>query len=141
LKEGIQQGAKILLGKENLDDEKLSSTCYFNPVIAEVKPDNKLFHEETFGPIFAVTSFKTDEELIRLANDSEYGLSAAIMSKNTERAQSIGKNLDVGAVYVNTPVSSDSRFPSGGVKNSGYGRECGILGAREFTNAKTVWIK
>jgi succinate-semialdehyde dehydrogenase/glutarate-semialdehyde dehydrogenase/succinate-semialdehyde dehydrogenase len=84
-------------------------------------------------------TFKTEEEAIRLANDTEFGLGAAVWSKNAERANSVAGRIEAGAVFINDFVRSDPRAPFGGVKGSGVGRELGALGARELTNAKLVW--
>jgi len=121
--------------------ENVEGDNYFVPAVCEVDQKNILFQEEIFGPVFPLIKFKNEEEALKIANDSSYGLAGSIISKDTERARKFAKELEVGAVFINSPVASDSRFPSGGVKGSGYGRECGVLGAREFTNEKFVWIK
>jgi acyl-CoA reductase-like NAD-dependent aldehyde dehydrogenase len=83
--------------------------------------------------------FKTEEEAIRLANDTEFGLGAAVWSKSAERANAVAAQIEAGAVFINDFVRSDPRAPFGGVKGSGVGRELGALGARELANAKLVW--
>ena len=95
--------------------------------------------EEFFGPVALMFTFKTEEEAIRLANDTEFGLGAAVWSKNAERANAVAARIEAGAVFINDFVRSDPRAPFGGVKGSGVGRELGALGARELTNAKLVW--
>jgi acyl-CoA reductase-like NAD-dependent aldehyde dehydrogenase len=82
---------------------------------------------------------KTEEDAIRLANDTEFGLGAAVWGKNAERANAVAARIEAGAVFINDFVRSDPRAPFGGVKGSGVGRELGALGARELTNAKLVW--
>jgi len=111
------------------------------PAVLEGDDSNVLAQEETFGPIFYLMKFKTDAEALKIANNSDYGLSAMVFSKDEERAYKFGVKIETGAMFVNALSTSDPKLPSGGVKKSGYGRECGINGAREFTNAMAVWIK
>jgi len=80
------------------------------------------------------------DHAVALANRSRYGLGGAVWSRDRERAEAVGQRLEVGAVFVNGMVKSDPRLPFGGVKASGYGRELGAFGIREFTNIQTVWI-
>lgn len=84
-------------------------------------------------------TFKDEEDVIRLANDTEYGLGATIWSGNSARAERVAAQIEAGAVFINDFVRSDPRAPFGGIKGSGFGRELGGLGARELTNAKLVW--
>ena len=141
VEEGIKQGGKVLYGGKRLQTDEHKKGYYFEPTIVEVQEGNILLKEETFGPVMPLLKVKDVEDMIRIANDSEYGLGGAIMSKNVEKAQEIGRFIDVGSLFYNAAVSSDSRLPSGGVKNSGFGRECGKYGLREFSNIKTVVIK
>lgn len=83
---------------------------------------------------------KNDAEAIKVANDTQYGLGATIISKDVERAETIARQLECGSVFVNEVNKTDSRVPSGGCKHSGFGRECSEHGLKEFTNAKTLWI-
>jgi len=100
-----------------------------------------LFSEEIFGPIFPLLKFKEESEAIRIANNSKYGLAGIIIGQNIENAEKIASEIDVGAIAINDIVVTDPRLPSGGIKDSGFGRELGINGAREFTNVKSIWIK
>jgi succinate-semialdehyde dehydrogenase/glutarate-semialdehyde dehydrogenase/succinate-semialdehyde dehydrogenase len=84
-------------------------------------------------------SFKDEDEAVALANDTEYGLGAAVWSSNPDRAERVASRIEAGAVFINDFVRSDPRAPFGGVKGSGFGRELGSLGARELANAKLVW--
>jgi succinate-semialdehyde dehydrogenase/glutarate-semialdehyde dehydrogenase len=97
-----------------------------------------LFREELFGPVAGVWSFTTDAEAIALANDSRYGLAAAVFTHDASRASAIAAQLQCGTVAVNDFVRSDMRLPFGGVKDSGYGRELGVVGMREFTSIKVL---
>lgn len=115
--------------------------CYYPPTIIDrVSRGDVAFEEETFGPVAAVIRARNAEHAIELANATEYGLAAAIWSSDTGAARAISQRLDVGAVFINAVVASDPRLPFGGVKASGYGRELGEWGLREFVNVKTVVV-
>ncbi|MBH1965110.1 MAG: NAD-dependent succinate-semialdehyde dehydrogenase [Comamonadaceae bacterium] len=96
--------------------------------------------EETFGPVAAVMRVRNAEEAVSLANNTEFGLGASIWTSNLEHGVQLARQIEAGAVFVNGLVASDPRLPFGGVKQSGYGRELGEFGIREFTNIKTLWI-
>lgn len=114
---------------------------YYPPTVLDhVKPGTAAFDEETFGPVAAITRAADADEAITLANTTEYGLGAALWTSDLDRARRLTRVLDAGAVFVNGMVASDPRLPFGGIKRSGYGRELGAEGIREFTNTKTVWI-
>jgi succinate-semialdehyde dehydrogenase/glutarate-semialdehyde dehydrogenase len=99
-----------------------------------------VFQEETFGPVAAVIRVPGADEAIDLANSSDYGLAAALWTREIERGRQLAGRLESGAVFLNGMVASDPRLPFGGVKRSGYGRELSSFGIREFVNVKTVWI-
>ncbi|MBB4231045.1 NAD-dependent succinate-semialdehyde dehydrogenase [Rhizobium mongolense] len=115
---------------------------FFYPptVLDHVSPDMVAFCEETFGPVAAITRVKDADEAIRLANQTEFGLGSALWSQDTEKAKRLARKIDAGAVFINGMVASDPRYPFGGIKRSGYGRELGVYGIREFVNVKTVWV-
>ena len=96
--------------------------------------------EETFGPAAAILRVRGAEEAVQLANSLDYGLGAALWSADVARATALARRIEAGAVFINALVASDPRLPFGGIKQSGYGRELGACGAREFTNVKTLWI-
>ena len=132
----VLKGAKLLTGGK-IPDMK----GYFYPptVLAEVTTDMPVWREETFGPAAAVIKYSTDDEAVKLANDTEYGLGAAIFSRNIEKAQKIAENqINAGSCVINDFVKSDPRLPFGGIKESGYGRELSLFGIREFVNIKTI---
>lgn len=140
IEQGIKQGGKVILEGGAATEEHLSKGYYFHPAIIEVDENNVLFKEETFGPVFAVVKAKGAEHALELANNSQYGLGAVIIGEDRVRAEKIASRVDAGYVSINKPVSSDSRLPSGGIKNSGFGRECGEWGLYEFANIKAVWL-
>lgn len=131
----VQQGGKIVF-QGNVPAEGQ----FFAPTVLEVASDNVLCREEAFGPVFPLVRVKSTEDAVKIANDCQYGLGAVIMSEDVKKAEVIAKKIQAGMVFINEIVKSDSRLPSGGIKNSGYGRECGKYGAREFTNVKTTYI-
>lgn len=112
---------------------------YEPTVLDHVTPGMPAFNEETFGPVAAIIRVKSAEDAIAHANDTEFGLGAAIWTRDVAKAAIYARQLDAGAVFINGMVASDPRLPFGGIKRSGYGRELGSYGIREFTNTKTVW--
>ena len=133
----VEEGAECLLGGELPD-----GAGYFYPVTLLGGVTSKMcaFNEETFGPVMVATEAKDAESALELANQTEYGLGAAVWTADAERALHFAKELQAGQVSINGIVKSDPRLPSGGIKRSGFGRELGPHGIREFTNAKQIWI-
>jgi len=133
----VRAGARLLTGGHPLD----RPGYYFAPgVLTDISPDSSAYREEVFGPIALLFRARDIDEAIHIANDSPFGLGAsAWTSDERERDRFIGE-LEAGMVFINGMVASDPRLPFGGIKESGYGRELGIYGMREFVNIKTVWI-
>lgn len=137
--QSVTQGASLFAGGYLPECEG-----FFYPptVLAGVKPDMAAFREELFGPVFSIISAKNEAEAVELANTSGYGLGGSIYSQNYTHAEYIARNqLHAGSCFVNGFVKSDPRLPFGGIKNSGFGRELGEHGFKEFTNIKTVVVK
>lgn len=135
MKDSIEAGARLITGGRR-------EQAYFEPtVLAEVTPGMRAFDEELFGPVAAIVRAKDASDAIRLNNLSSFGLGASIITSNTQRALELANDIEDGAVFINELVKSDPRIPFGGTKKSGYGRELGELGIREFVNAKTVMVK
>jgi acyl-CoA reductase-like NAD-dependent aldehyde dehydrogenase len=131
------RGARLVVGGAPLPGRGF----FYQPTILDgVSPEMPAFCEETFGPVAAVIRVRDAEEAIALANASDYGLGAALWTQNLARARQLVRQIEAGVVFVNGMVASDPRLPFGGIKRSGYGRELGVFGIREFTNIKTVWI-
>ena len=137
VRESVAQGATVLCGGQRLEGTGL----FFAPtVLVDVDRDMPVFNEETFGPVAALVRVSSDEEAVAVANDTSYGLAASVWSRDVDHALAVGSRITSGALFVNSFVSSDPRVPFGGTKRSGYGRELGAAGVREFTNLRSVWI-
>lgn len=133
----VAQGARIATRRTAA--EMPAHGWYVAPMLlVDASTTSPLFREELFGPVAGVWSFTTDAEAIALANDSRYGLAAAVFTHDASRASAIAAQLQCGTVAVNDFVRSDMRLPFGGVKDSGYGRELGVVGMREFTSIKVL---
>jgi len=135
----IEKGAKCRLGGEIPEG---SGAFYPPTVLTDVKKGMPAYDEELFGPVAAIISVKDEEEAVRVANDTGFGLAAAIFTREVARGERIATNkLEVGCCFVNALVKSDPRLPFGGVKESGYGRELSHYGIKEFVNIKTIYIQ
>lgn len=136
VEESVDAGAQILHGIGRKVDR---SGYYFEPVVLSgISPDMPVWNEETFGPVAPIVTFKDNDEAVKLANGSEYGLGAAVFTTEGEQIDYFTRELEAGNVFVNDSVKSDPRLPFGGIKNSGIGRELSLFGIREFTNQKTI---
>jgi len=113
---------------------------YAPTVLDHVTPEMTAFREETFGPVAAIVRVKDVDEAIARANQTAFGLGAALWTRDVERARTLARRIDAGAVFINGLVASDPRLPFGGIKQSGYGRELGSYGLKEFVNIKSLWI-
>lgn len=134
---GKKEGAKILTGGNKVGDKGY----YIQPTIfTDVDNKMRIAQEEIFGPVVVVIKFKDDDEAVRISNDSEFGLAAGIWSTNDERALALAKRLRTGTVWINEYHLLADRAPFGGYKQSGVGREFGIDGLKEYTEAKHIHI-
>ncbi len=134
----IAQGAEPLTGCQPVE----GAGAFYQPSILDrVKPGILAYSEELFGPVAIVIRAKDEREAIAIANDSIFGLGGSIWTENTLHGEQLARQLQSGAVFVNSLVKSDVRLPFGGIKQSGYGRELSLLGIREFVNAKTIWVR
>ena len=137
-----QLGGKVIFGGKTVAVQNSESGYYLQPTIIEVKDNQcQLNQEEIFGPIVTIMSFKTEEEVLTMANDVSYGLSATLWTNDLKRTMRISKQIQAGIVWVNTWLLRDLRTPFGGMKASGVGREGGFEALRFFTEAKNVCIK
>ncbi len=135
----IDAGAELVTGGIVPDGP---GAFYPPTVLRNVTAGMPAYHEETFGPVASIITFGDEVEAIRIANDTEFGLGAAVFTRDIERGEQIARNhIQAGSCFVNGFVASDPRLPFGGIKASGYGRELSHLGMREFLNAKTVVVQ
>ena len=133
----VAAGARLLLGGETPQDVGL---FYPPSVLTDVRPGMPAFDEEVFGPVVTLIPVADDAEALVLANQSAYGLGAAVFTQDVERAKRLAHQLECGVCFINDFVKSDPRLPFGGIKRSGYGREMSAIGIREFVNVKTVCV-
>jgi succinate-semialdehyde dehydrogenase/glutarate-semialdehyde dehydrogenase len=140
VQKNIQAGAKCILGGE-IPDISGNHAFYTPTILTGIKKGMPAYEEETFGPVASMITATNLEEAIYIANDTKFGLGAAVFSRNIARAEQIAKEeLHAGSCFVNSLVKSDPRLPFGGIKGSGYGRELGLVGMHEFVNIKTVYL-
>ncbi len=137
--ESVSRGAKVLLGAE----VPAGSGAFYPPtVLTDVVPGMPAYEEELFGPVAAIIGVRDEADAIRVANDTSFGLGAAVFTQDVARGERIAAGeLEAGSCFVNAFVKSDPRLPFGGIRESGYGRELSIFGIREFVNIKTVYVK
>ena len=138
VRRSVDAGAELLLGGEALDRP---GWFYAPTVLGGVEAEMAAANEETFGPAAAVMRAEHEEAAIALANSSSFGLGSSVWTEDRERGQRVAARIEAGCLFVNQLVKSDPRVPFGGVKDSGFGRELGAYGIREFVNAKTVWVE
>jgi succinate-semialdehyde dehydrogenase / glutarate-semialdehyde dehydrogenase len=137
VKDSVSLGAKVVLGGEVPEGEG----AYYPPtVLTDVRPGMAAYEEELFGPVASIIAARDEQDAIRIANDSRFGLGTAVFTRDVERGQRIARELEAGSTFVNGLVASDPRLPFGGIKMSGYGRELGAFGIREFMNIKTIVV-
>ncbi|MDB5235034.1 MAG: succinate-semialdehyde dehydrogenase, partial [Hymenobacter sp.] len=137
VEDSVAQGAKV----ELFGGQAKPGTALFRPMIlSNVKPGQRAYEEEFFGPVALVLEAKNAEDAVRLANDSRFGLGGAIWTQDVQKGEALARQVESGAVFVNGMVKSMPELPFGGVKKSGYGRELSYLGIREFVNLKSVWV-
>jgi succinate-semialdehyde dehydrogenase/glutarate-semialdehyde dehydrogenase len=139
VRRSVEGGARLVTGGE-LPDRP--GAWYPPTILADVRPGMAAYSEELFGPVASILPAQDEDDAVRIANDTAFGLGASIYTADAERGERIAAELlDAGNCFVNGIVKSDPRLPFGGTKESGYGRELSPLGILEFTNAKTVWVK
>ncbi|CRP47999.1 putative aldehyde dehydrogenase [Pseudomonas aeruginosa VRFPA02] len=118
------------------------SDNFIEPTLfGDVRPDMQLAREEIFGPVLAISAFDSEDEAIRLANDSRYGLAASLWSDDLHRAHRVARRLNAGTVSVNTVDALDVAVPFGGGKQSGFGRDLSLHSFDKYTQLKTTWFQ
>lgn len=136
--DSIAQGAVALLGCQPVAGD---GAFYQVSILDRVTKQCRAYHEELFGPVAIAIRAENEDDAMRIANDTRFGLGASIWSRDTARAEKLARDIQAGSVFINGMVKSDPRLPFGGIKASGFGRELSYQGLREFVNEKTVWVK
>lgn len=138
VEKSVSLGARVLAGGKRA----LTKGYFYEPtVLLNVKKGMPAYEEELFGPVASVIVVDSIDEAINVANDSRFGLGSSIWTRNTGLAKEMAMKIEAGSVFINQPFSSHPELPFGGVKKSGYGREFGFYGPREFLNVKSVWVR
>jgi succinate-semialdehyde dehydrogenase / glutarate-semialdehyde dehydrogenase len=133
----IKGGAKAILGGKRVEGEG----AFMQPtVLIDMKPDNPAYYEELFGPVATFYRVKDEEEAIKLANDSPFGLGGSVFTQDIARGKRVADQIDTGMVFINHPTLTQADLPFGGTKGSGYGRELSELGIEEFVNKKLIRV-
>ena len=141
VKVAVDEGGEILAGGKSPDDTALRNGCYVLPTIVRVRNnESRVCHEEVFGPFVTVTTFKTEQEALEIANSTEYGLGGGLWTNDISRAHSVASQIRSGMVWINSYKRVSPNSPFGGTGKSGYGREMGFEAIREYTEAKSIWV-
>jgi aldehyde dehydrogenase (NAD+) len=135
------EGGEVLLGGKAPTIPELSGGCFVEPTVVRVQSNKaRICQEEVFGPFVTVTTFKDDDEVIAMANDSSYGLGGGMWTNNLTRAHKLARQMEAGMVWINCYKRFHPGSPFGGMKDSGYGREMGLFAMHEYTEPKSVWV-
>jgi acyl-CoA reductase-like NAD-dependent aldehyde dehydrogenase len=136
----VADGDEIVTGGKAPETAELAGGCYLEPTVVATQAEHRLAREEVFGPVVAVQRFRTEDEALRIANGTDYGLGAGLWTRDLSRAHWVAHELRAGMVWVNSYKRVNPGSPFGGVGQSGFGREMGFEAMHEYTDAKAVWI-
>jgi aldehyde dehydrogenase (NAD+) len=140
VKIALDEGGEILTGGRPPDDPSLRFGCYVEPTVVRAKREDRVCQEEVFGPFVTVGTFRTEDEAIDVANDTDYGLGGGLWTRDLARAHRVAASLENGMVWINSYKRVNPGSPFGGIRNSGYGRDMGFEAMRDYTEAKSVWV-
>jgi len=140
VKLALDEGAELVTGGKEPDDPALTRGCYVLPTVVRADPSSRVSQEEVFGPFVTVTTFRSDDEAVALANGTDYGLGGGLWTRDLSRAHRIARAFRAGMVWVNAYKRVNPGSPFGGVGRSGYGRDMGFEAMHEYTDAHSVWI-
>jgi acyl-CoA reductase-like NAD-dependent aldehyde dehydrogenase len=135
-----EEGGDVLLGGKPPERDELAKGCYVEPTVVRAKPTDRVSQEEVFGPFVTVTTFRDDEEVIAIANGTQYGLGGGLWTTNLQRAHRVAAAMRSGMVWINCYKRVNPGSPFGGIGKSGYGREMGFEAMHDYTEAKSVWV-
>lgn len=135
-----EEGGEILLGGKPPADPALARGCYVMPTVVRARPKDRVCQEEVFGPFVTVTTFKDEEEVVAIANDTVYGLGGGLWTRDLSRAHRTARAMISGMVWINCYKRANPGSPFGGVRNSGYGRDMGFEAMAEYTTPKSIWV-
>ena len=140
VKVALDEGGEILTGGRAPDDPHLARGCYIEPTVVRAGPDDRVCREEVFGPFVTVSTFGGDDEALRIANATDYGLGAGLWTSDLARAHTVAAGFRSGMVWINSYKRVSPGSPFGGVGQSGYGRDMGFEAMHDYTEAKSVWV-
>ncbi len=140
VKVAVDEGGEILCGGTAPDRDDLAKGCYVEPTVVRARPGDRVCQEEVFGPFVTITTFADDDEVVAIANGTDYGLGGGLWTQNLSRAHRVAAAMRSGMVWVNSYKRANPGSPFGGTGLSGYGREMGFEAMRDYTEAKSVWI-
>jgi aldehyde dehydrogenase (NAD+) len=140
VKIAADEGGDVVTGGKTPDDAGLAAGYYIEPTVVRADWRSRVAREEVFGPFVTVTTFRTDDEALEIANSTDYGLGAGLWTKDLSRAHGVARALRAGMVWVNSYKRAHPGSPFGGVGRSGYGRDLGVEAMHEYTTARSVWI-
>lgn len=135
--QAVSNGAKVVLGGKRIDR---SGAFMEATILTNIMPDNPAYREEFFGPVALMFRVRNEDEAVKLANDSDFGLGASIFTRDVDRGKRLASRIDTGMVFINQPTWTAPELPFGGIMNSGYGRNLSSLGIQEFVNKKVVRV-
>ncbi len=135
-----EQGGEVLIGGKAPERDELAKGYYVEPTVVRAKPSDRVCQEEVFGPFVTVMTFRDDDEVVAIANDTEYGLGGGLWTSNLQRAHRVAAAMRAGMVWINCYKRVNPGSPFGGIGKSGYGREMGFEAMHDYTEAKSVWV-